>query len=391
MIFLLIALMLLNSMTEFQLNQMMISMKVLDSKYYFYHTLCSIIRIIWVSLCAWFTVSLPIFLIGLFILLALNMVPYYKNIIGIQNITMLIYLLYISFLMFSVGLLGITGINLSESMENSVLRILIFNLAFIFHNLICFILLRYRPEFLWSNEYDRLKVIIYTGFLFICSLYHIIDAFVLEYYEMKQIEYLLLLSGDLLILFLTYYLSNYNYVFVKSEMIKKEYEESEILMAQQYFKKQKLKQLSEHDTLTKAYNRREICSIMEDKIKLGHELICVFIDLDGLKKMNDIYGHGYGDSVLKRFADTCAEMFIDIGYLARIGGDEFLLVLFDQSLSFVEERVNELQTLLIEGEDEKDKIFFSYGISYHEKSIEDYISSADQKMYVSKKRKRCEI
>ncbi|WP_028042502.1 GGDEF domain-containing protein [Candidatus Stoquefichus massiliensis] len=385
MIFLLIALILLSILTEFQLYEIMINIKIYDKKYYFYHTVCSVLRIIWISLCAWLMIQLPIFLIGLLVLLLLNVVPYHNHDVAIKNITIFLYLLYISLLMLSIGLLGMVGIDLSYSLDNSFLRILVLNLSFIFYNFVCFILLKYYPEFLWDNGYDHFKVIIYTRFLMICILYNIIDAFVLEYYQMQQIEYLLLLSGDLLILFLMYYLSNYNYVFIKSEIIRKDYEQSEILMAQQYFEKQKLKHLSEHDTLTKAYSRREVCSIMEERIQKGDELICVFIDLDGLKILNDTYGHSFGDLVLMRFANACIESFLDIGYVARIGGDEFLLVFFNQKLDYIKERMRSLQTSLQNGENH---ISFSYGISYQEKSVEDYIMIADQKMYDDKHRKR---
>lgn len=388
MIFLLIALTLLSVLTEFQLEQIMLSMKMLDKKCYFYHAICSIMRIVWVSLCAWLMIPLPFFLIGLFILLSLNVIPYHND-AAIKNITMFIYLLYISLLMFSIGLLGMVGIDFSYSADSSFLRILILNLAFIFHNFVCFILLRYYPELLWNNEYDRFKVIIYTRFLIVCIIYNFIDAFVLAYYNMGKIEYFLLLSGDLLVLFLMYYLSNYNYVFIKSEMVKKEYEQIEILMAQQYFEKQKLKHLSEHDSLTKAYNRREICSIMEQKIQNGDELICVFIDLDGLKKINDTYGHNFGDLVLMQFANACIKECLDIGYLARIGGDEFLLIFINQKLDYIKELMKKLQSSLYHGKD-KERISFSYGISYQEDSVEDYIMVADQKMYNDKHRKRCD-
>ena len=129
---------------------------------------------------------------------------------------------------------------------------------------------------------------------------------------------------------------------------------------------------------------------MRDSIKNGHRLICVFTDLDGLKRANDKYGHTFGDLMLKRFADACVKTIRGDGYLARIGGDEFLLVFLDQEVSYVENCIKELQLRLIEPEDEKERIYFSYGLSYDEESVDNYIISADQRMYACKNRKRCD-
>lgn len=386
----LIVLLLLNTLTEYQLHQMLLSVQVLDAKHSFYHAICSFLRISWVSLCAWFAISLPVFLIGLLILLYLNVIPYRSRLFVMRNITMIVYLIYLSLLILCIGCLGIVGIDFLPSKNDTILYILVINITFVLHNFICFFLLKYRPEFLWNDEYDHLKVVIYTCFLSICIVYQILDTFVLEYCIIRQIDYLLLIGGDILILILVYNLSNYNYVFIKSEKIKNEYEASEVLMAQQYFEKQRLKQLSEYDALTKALNRREISLLMEEGIDKGQKIICVFIDLDGLKKVNDRYGHNFGDIMLKRFVEACEDIFKKMGYLARIGGDEFLLVFFNQELAFIESRLEELQTLLLDVKEEQDRISFSYGISFDEHSVEDYMTSADQKMYICKNRKRCD-
>ena len=76
------------------------------------------------------------------------------------------------------------------------------------------------------------------------------------------------------------------------------------------------------------------------------------------------------------------------GYLARIGGDEFLLVFPDGEISRIEALVQNLQRKLLETADPKDKIFFSYGISSNEESVDRYMETADQRMYADKNRKQ---
>lgn len=388
MIVLFAGLLFMNSLTEYLLNKMIASIDILSEKLKIYHFLFAFLRIMWIFFGLWFAVPMHFLLIGLFLLLFLNVLPYPTKRLLMNNFTMIIYLFYTSLLMTVIGCAGLMGFDVDYMVENITLRGIVMNTTFMIFNVICVLLLHYHPEFLFRKNYDKSKVVIYTGFLFLCVVYHILDAVILTLYPTSWINYLLLVSGDILILILIFNFLNCNYVFAKSEEMKREYEESEILMAQQYFEKKSLKKLSGLDSLTNAYNRREISSIMEKCIKSGQSLICVFIDLDGLKKTNDTYGHTFGDLMLKRFADTCVEAIEGKGYLARIGGDEFLLVFPDTEMREVEACIKNVQLSLLEPSDPKEKISFSYGISHGEDSVNNYIITADRRMYIDKKRKQ---
>lgn len=382
------ALLVMNCFTEYLLNRMMVTMDVLDRKYTIYHSVCAIFRIVWIFSGAWFAVSMPFLLIGLFILLFLNIIPYPNRRLLLNNFTMVIYLIYISLLMTVIGVSGLLGFHVDHMVRDTRLRVIVMNTTFAIFNVICILLLYYHPEFLWRKNYDRSKVVIYTLFLFICVIYHILDAVILTLYSTCWINYLLLVSGDILILILMFNFLNYNYVFAKNEEMRREYEESEVQFAQQYFEKESLKKLSGMDSLTNAFNRREICSIMAKSMESGRHLTCVFIDLDGLKQTNDSYGHTFGDIMLKHFANTCVEVMQGKGYLARIGGDEFLLVFLDEEIGEVEAVIKKLQLKLFEPSDDKKRISFSYGISYGEKTVDSFIMMADQRMYADKNRKK---
>lgn len=381
-------LLVMNALTEYLFNKMLFSLRVIERKYTLFHSVTALLRILWVAATSWFSFPLPIVLIGLFILLAFNTIPYRRISFLMNNFTMIIYLIFITILMMIIACLGLVGINIAKLMEDSLIRIITVNVAFGIFNGICFMFLHYYPEFLWQENNDRLKVVLYTWFLFICSVYQVLDSTVVSMYVVSQTTYLLLISGDVLILILMFNLLNYNFVFARSEKMKQEFEENEVLIAQQFFEKEALKRMSEYDSLTNAYNRREISAIMQEGILSENKMVCVFIDLDGLKKINDHYGHINGDMMLKKFANACVEMLNDTGKLARIGGDEFLLVYFDKSVEEVERYISTLQLKLSESEAEKDKIYFSYGISYNEKTVEDYIAKADECMYRDKVRKQ---
>lgn len=381
---------LMNCLTEYQFNKIMFTMKIFEKKNFIFHATFSLLRIIWIYLCAFFNVLTPVLLIGLFILLFTNIVPYKNRRLIMNNFIMIIYLLYISIFMMVIGCAGLMGFDLNHMLQNMLIRIIILSTTFMFFNLICFFALNFQPQFLIKEDYDRFKVVIYTRFLFICVIYQIFDSMLLTLCQPKRINYFMLVSGDIVILILIINFLNYNYIFAKNEEMKREYEENQVLMAQQYFEKERLKKLSELDALTNTYNRREISSIMSESIQNGHKLACAFIDLDGLKRTNDNYGHTFGDMMLKRFADEAFVSLQGKGYLARIGGDEFLLIFIDQEIDKVEECINELQQKLLEPEAERDKIYFSYGISYDEETVDTYITIADQKMYECKNRKRCD-
>lgn len=388
MVLLFALLLFMNCLTEYLLYKMMVTLNVLEEKNSVYYGVCSLLRIAWIFFGAWFAAPLSIFLIVLFILLFLNVIPYPNRKLLMNNFNMIIYLLYSSLLMTVIAIVGLLGYDVKILMNDATIRGIIMNATFLFFNVICLLLLYYHPESLWREDYDKSKVETYTLFLFICVIYHILDAVILSLPLSGRINYLLLASGDILILILMLNFLNYNYVFAKSAKIRKEYEDNQILIAQQYFEKESLRKLSELDSLTSTYNRREICSIMQEHIDKGHQLVCVFVDLDGLKQANDTYGHTFGDMMLKYFAKASSALLQENGYLARIGGDEFLLVFVDETSHEIQSRIEALQLELLMPENEKDRISFSYGISYDEKSVDSYIMTADQRMYANKNRKR---
>ncbi len=86
--------------------------------------------------------------------------------------------------------------------------------------------------------------------------------------------------------------------------------------------------LSFHDQLTDLYNRhylsREIARL-EDSDE--YPIAIILADLDGLKEVNDRYGHLEGDRYLRNFADVLREIFREDDLVARMGGDEFVMIL----------------------------------------------------------------
>jgi len=102
-------------------------------------------------------------------------------------------------------------------------------------------------------------------------------------------------------------------------------------------KNQELKQQSARDPLTALYNRRHFQEFMRSHQELerrgagtsGDEIVSAMflLDVDHFKNINDTYGHGAGDAVLREIADALREILRETDMIVRWGGEEFLAFL----------------------------------------------------------------
>ncbi len=94
----------------------------------------------------------------------------------------------------------------------------------------------------------------------------------------------------------------------------------------------RLSELSARDPLTQLFNRRHLMSRLEDelaRVRRGHALAVIMVDLDRFKRVNDEHGHERGDEVLKRIAAALAGATREVDVPGRYGGDEFVVLLPD--------------------------------------------------------------
>jgi diguanylate cyclase (GGDEF)-like protein len=93
----------------------------------------------------------------------------------------------------------------------------------------------------------------------------------------------------------------------------------------------KLEQLAHHDSLTGLVNYGYLTRLLEHALvragRRGSTVMVMFFDLDGFKAVNDTYGHGTGDLVLKEVARRVQDRLRKEDSLARLGGDEFVILL----------------------------------------------------------------
>ncbi len=152
------------------------------------------------------------------------------------------------------------------------------------------------------------------------------------------------------------------------------------------------------DTLTGLFNRRGFITLAEQQLKTAYRTekkqLLFFIDLDGLKVINDTYGHDEGDHALQKTAMILKQTFRESDIIGRLGGDEFAVLVVDDDelqkniLKRLKERIKEESTV----SDVSYKISMSIGVAEYDPSrpckVEELMLEADRLMYIQKKEKK---
>jgi diguanylate cyclase (GGDEF)-like protein len=157
--------------------------------------------------------------------------------------------------------------------------------------------------------------------------------------------------------------------------------------------------LSITDQLTGLHNRRGFLSLTGQQLKLAERnksgMLLFFVDLDGLKWINDTLGHEEGDKALIETADVLKETFRTSDIIARLGGDEYAALTVDITEAKSELFTARLQTLIDtrnNQENRRYRLSISVGCSYYDpenpSSIDGLMSSADKLMYEQKQNKK---
>ncbi len=169
------------------------------------------------------------------------------------------------------------------------------------------------------------------------------------------------------------------------------YDDATLLASIQFFvtnsldrKKQQayLEKLSYRDMLTGLYNRNRYIERLEAYKQVQDQQIgAIYIDLNGLKKVNDEQGHRAGDELIVRAAGTIAGIFAEDAY--RVGGDEFVVILLDVSREDFARKTEQLRRQM-----QENGVDASIGGVWQAstENLEDLLRRADENMYREKKR-----
>lgn len=120
------------------------------------------------------------------------------------------------------------------------------------------------------------------------------------------------------------------------------------LYAQHYKTEKELEHISRYDQLTDVYNRNVLNELTVEEtgafLKEAEEELCILLfDIDDFKNVNDTHGHIGGDKVLKAVAGLAREKTGKNNYIIRWGGEEFVMLLYGQSLAGAKAFAEELR------------------------------------------------
>lgn len=164
-----------------------------------------------------------------------------------------------------------------------------------------------------------------------------------------------------------------------------------------YIKRKKIEIERDVDELTQIYNRNglkiKINKLLEDKNIAQYALI--FIDLDDLKQVNDVYGHYCGDLYLKQMTNVLKTISGEKCLVGRLGRDEFIAFFHHyDSMEKLNNDINQLNEIrdqiVLLADDHSVNLAFSYGVCYGTEStdLQRMIEIADYKMYENKRKRK---
>lgn len=149
-----------------------------------------------------------------------------------------------------------------------------------------------------------------------------------------------------------------------------------------------------HDELTGLYNRRHaverLAKLREMANRTDTGLVVAYLDLDHFKPINDEYGHRAGDDVLAGFAAMLKARLCERDFAARLGGEEFVLVMADTDLASAQARAEDVrrgaEALRFAALPDTYRVTVSVGVAVWQRpeSVEQLLARADEALYDAK-------
>lgn len=209
---------------------------------------------------------------------------------------------------------------------------------------------------------------------------------------------------DMAIIIMTGFIDEFSYEDAiesgASDFIKKPFSLKELIARIEHARMhERLHEISLHDELTGLYNRRGFFTLAEHLLKTADRkkkgLFMLYCDLDGLKGINDSLGHQKGDRALIETTHILKETFRGSDIIARIGGDEFVVMPIETTGDNIQIVTNRLQKEVEMNNAESTseyKLSISTGTAYFDPrspcSIDELLSEADKSMYEQKRSKQ---
>lgn len=245
---------------------------------------------------------------------------------------------------------------------------------------------------LLSAEAESVEAWPFMSFLWFCTVYLLVDSF-LCVVELEPLYPPLFLIGSIAILmyFVVRFLLHIHKI-ILDEYQKGEHDRlsARLVAAQKYAGM--LQRIVDRDALTDAFSRRHLMTRVDALVEAGLPFCLAFLDLDGLKRINDAQGHDAGDRHLIAFTQAMEGRIREEDLLARVGGDEFVVLMPGCGEDAARRRMENIRGALETRRRDGMDLRFSYGVEAFSpedgESAEALLLRADRAMYRDKAQRR---
>lgn len=237
-------------------------------------------------------------------------------------------------------------------------------------------------EHIYIITQNQIEFSLFLKFIWFTLGYILFDSIQITFAPPSSLtSYFILGSNILLILQLIIFI-NHIYSIEKNIYLEKEHHRLKMIKQEQLLKVNLLKKKANIDELTSAYNRKFAFEKIQHYIDNNLLFSLIYIDLDKLKTINDTYGHLAGDNYIINFSSIVIENLGIDDIFARIGGDEFIVIMPKSNENTTKEFIEKISKIM------DNTISFSYGIvevpSENKMTVEEIINIADIRMYTNK-------
>ncbi|MDU8810990.1 GGDEF domain-containing protein [Clostridioides difficile] len=237
-------------------------------------------------------------------------------------------------------------------------------------------------EHIYIITQNQIEFSLFLKFIWFTLGYILFDSIQITFAPPSSLtSYFILGSNILLILQLIIFI-NHIYSIEKNIYLEKEHNRLKMIKQEQLLKVNLLKKKANIDDLTSAYNRKFAFEKIQHYIDNSLLFSLIYIDLDKLKTINDTYGHLSGDNYIINFSSIVIENLGIDDIFARIGGDEFIVIMPKSNENTTKEFIEKISKIM------DNKISFSHGIvevpSESKMTVEEIINIADIRMYTNK-------
>ena len=284
----------------------------------------------------------------------------------------------------------ITGTVMNSLLQQPLWRIATCGVILAIDNLVCLLVPKLNmPLGIIKTRSDREEVKPFMMFLWFANFSLLIDSVLCISKNSWRLLPLFLVGSTL---FLEFYLIGFLrhlYSILRIQYLEEEYCRLQEELENQDRCASELRSRTDIDPMTGIFSRRYMMEKTELLLRNHEPFSLVYIDMDHLKQINDREGHRAGDFYLVRFTSEFGACLRKTDIFARIGGDEFAVLLLNCTAEMAGERMQEIRRHL--SEDIRPALSFSYGIASVTEAdgegAETIFKKADMAMYQDKHRR----